>query len=586
MNVSNKNSRIESWNKRYGDAKFLRVDRNVGKSVTDNWINCGPKQVKSFTDLDKVIQEDSKRPHFAQVNWFNYEKGFGTAVAPKLSVPPGNRPESGELVELFLHINEMQSHFAPQEEDWILFSKATVSHRKLSAKDAAIVNFSNEETVALALEHCGDAGRIEGSVEYSRGRLKPFKLNVCGAILKRCDTAMGEARVRASIVEWLARKSPEERKEAVTNVLSSAATVMKKLFLPEMDDGSQPNDEISAHIRGAIIANLLSEQPPQFSEIPPWCDLSNNHELLERLVSHATLPGLAEIVRHDILSLDSKVLDVVRRVNDAMAVSDVEVWRFAEQLIINEQDRDHFIPNLIRLEGFVEPVNALLFAVTGDEEFLARISDVPALVDWLKAQTPSHLLMFLRNYAPKSDPNMETDPILSSVGLENLGAAVRLLPEADRYGLLMQFPKADVLKVVWEQFRNDALFAQCMGEIWPAEKAKVPYVSFDLESNGEEIREFAFRAEGNTRAYDGDEQLETLGNALQRHSIIVGHNVKKWDLPILENKGITTGAFVWDTLEVELLLNPCRYAYSLHAAHHAKEDVELTDKLFWDQLYR
>ena len=144
----------------------------------------------------------------------------------------------------------------------------------------------------------------------------------------------------------------------------------------------------------------------------------------------------------------------------------------------------------------------------------------------------------------------------------------------------------DRLEVVWEEFRKEDLFAQCVGELWQAEKAKVPYVAFDLESDGEKIREFAFRAEGNTRPYDGEEQLKTLGKVLRRHSIVVGHNVKKWDLPILEKKGFSTSAFVWDTLEIEILLDPCRYAYALHAAHHAKEDTELTDGLFWDQLYR
>lgn len=34
------------------------------------------------------------------------------------------------------------------------------------------------------------------------------------------------------------------------------------------------------------------------------------------------------------------------------------------------------------------------------------------------------------------------------------------------------------------------------------------------------------------------------------------------------------------------LLNPCRYAYSLHTAHNAKDDTELTDRLFWNQLLR
>lgn len=580
------NSPMMAFKRRYGDMKRVESPRDENLSVNRCRANIDSSYGKSFADLGEMLKAPDGRRHFARVNWFNAEKGFGTVVAPKLSVSPGNRPESGELVELFLHINEMKSHFAPQEEDWILFSKAIVSHRKLSAKDAAIVNFSNEETVALALEHCGDAGRIEGSVEYSRGRLRPFKLNVCGAILKRCDTAMGEARVRAAIVEWLARKSPEERKEAVKNVLSSAAAEMKKLFLPDMDDGSQSKDEISVQIRGVIIDDLLSARPPRFSEVPSWCDLRGYREELNRLVSESSLSDLAGIIHSGLLSFDDVASVLVERMNAAVANAGDEPWVFARQLIGDANDREKILSLIIGLDGFSERVCAMLFAVTGEEEFISRITDIQSLIEWLKEQAPVYVLEFLRNYGPFVDSESESNEIFLGVGLEKLGAAIRLLPAAERYGFLMQFPKADVLRVVWEQFRNDALFVQCMGEIWPAEKAKVPYVSFDLESDGEDIREFAFRAEGNTRVYDGEEQLETLGNALQRHSIVVGHNVKKWDLPVLENKGITTGAFVWDTLEIELLLNPCRYAYSLHAAHHAKEDVELTDKLFWDQLYR
>ena len=580
------NSPMMAFKRRYGDMKRVESPRDENLSVNRCRANIDSSYGKSFADLGEMLKAPDGRRHFARVNWFNAEKGFGTVVAPKLSVSPGNRPESGELVELFLHINEMKSHFAPQEEDWILFSKATVSHRKLSAKDAAIVNFSNEETVALALEHCGDAGRIEGSVEYSRGRLRPFKLNVCGAILKRCDMAMGEARVRAAIVEWLARKSPEERKEAVKNVLSSAAAEMKKLFLPDMDDGSQAKDEISVQIRGVIIDDLLSARPPRFSEVPSWCDLSGHREELNRLVAESSLSDLAGIIHSGLLSFDDVASVLVERMNAAVANAGDEPWVFARQLIGDANDREKILPLIIGLDGFSERVCAMLFAVTGEEEFISRITDIQSLIEWLKEQAPVYVLEFLRNYGPFVDSESESNEIFLGVGLEKLGAAIRLLPAAERYGFLMQFPKADVLRVVWEQFRNDALFVQCMGEIWPAEKAKVPYVSFDLESDGEDIREFAFRAEGNTRAYDGVEQLETLENALQRHSIVVGHNVKKWDLPVLEEKGITTGAFVWDTLEIELLLNPCRYAYSLHAAHHAKEDVELTDKLFWDQLYR
>ena len=80
--------------------------------------------------------------------------------------------------------------------------------------------------------------------------------------------------------------------------------------------------------------------------------------------------------------------------------------------------------------------------------------------------------------------------------------------------------------------------------------------------------------------------MSTLGRAIARTPIVVGHNIRQWDLPILEKKEYTTKSFVWDTLEIEILLNPCRYAYSLHTTHNATDDVELTNDLFWNQLYR
>lgn len=49
---------------------------------------------------------------------------------------------------------------------------------------------------------------------------------------------------------------------------------------------------------------------------------------------------------------------------------------------------------------------------------------------------------------------------------------------------------------------------------------------------------------------------------------------------------IPDSTFVWDTLEIEILLNPCRYAYSLHTEHNAEADTRLTNELFWNQLYR
>ena len=76
--------------------------------------------------------------------------------------------------------------------------------------------------------------------------------------------------------------------------------------------------------------------------------------------------------------------------------------------------------------------------------------------------------------------------------------------------------------------------------------------------------------------------MRSLGKA----EIIVGHRIREWDCKILAKKGFSTNAFVWDTLEIEILLNPCRYSYALRTEHTAKADTELVDRLFWNQLLR
>lgn len=150
-------------------------------------------------------------------------------------------------------------------------------------------------------------------------------------------------------------------------------------------------------------------------------------------------------------------------------------------------------------------------------------------------------------------------------------------------GMLDETLKRDVLM---HHMQDTPVYQLYLREQWNNIKADLPYVVFDLESDGESISQFCFKQKDNIRPYVGETQLSSLGRAIKKQPIIVGHNIRKWDVPILEKKGIRTGSFVWDTLEMEILLNPCRYAYSLHTEHNAEADTKLTDKLFWNQLFR
>lgn len=524
------------------------------------------------------------------VRWYNgnNQRVCGIVITNNFGTEDADKNPGG-LIEVKILRNSWKETAEPSPGGWIMFSLKNVRGEYIATK--AVRLDVTSESMNVALQYVGSFARIKGSVAERRGAMRYDHaiLAHCVRSMSRHVPASWQIDVRSAIRKYIEKQPQDRWKESIDTLLGDKdnAAVLRTAYLPIDPYDVADDDVVSVLVQKAFIAKAFASNTlADVRNLPSWCDLRGYREELNRFVAESSLSDLAEIIYSGLISFDDVASVLVERMNAAVVTAGDEPWKFAKQLLGDDGDREKILPSIIGVDGFSERSCAMLFAATGAEEFIARITDVQSLIEWLKEQAPACVLSFLRNYGPFVDPESESNEIFSGISMEKLGAAIRLLPEAERYGLLMQFPKTDVLRVVWEEFRNDALFVQCMGEIWPAEKAKVPYVSFDLESNGEEIREFAFRAEVNTRAYDGEEQLETLGNALQRHSIVVGHNVKKWDLPVLARKGITTSSFVWDTLEVELLLNPCRYAYSLHAAHHAKEDVELTDKLFWDQLYR
>ncbi len=124
-----------------------------------------------------------------------------------------------------------------------------------------------------------------------------------------------------------------------------------------------------------------------------------------------------------------------------------------------------------------------------------------------------------------------------------------------------------------------------------SEFSKIDFLCFDLESDGEKINEFAWKrglgekSEADfKKREDGIIELVTLINS---GSLIIGQNIKEFDLSVLANHGASPSSdFIWDTLEIEMLLNPERFSYGLKTQHSALSDAELTYRLFKNQLSR
>lgn len=272
--------------------------------------------------------------------------------------------------------------------------------------------------------------------------------------------------------------------------------------------------------------------------------------------------------------------------NNLIAENEPEVRSFFNLCINNNNQPADIISSTTTVtdELYVE-----LFALTANPEHLNEIEDFDSISLWINEQEPPFISQFLlscqKSFVDDEDKEAISSTLIS-INSEKFRDAIIGLSEDDQYKILQICPETYAKNIVVQHFASTKLFDLFIGEQWKKLKSQVPYVSFDLESDGESIKEFAFRKDGNIKVYQGEEQLSTLLRALKRTEIIVGHRIKAWDLSILSKKGFESNAFVWDTLEIEILLNPCRYSYALHTGHTAQEDTELVDQLFWNQLYR
>ena len=229
-----------------------------------------------------------------------------------------------------------------------------------------------------------------------------------------------------------------------------------------------------------------------------------------------------------------------------------------------------------------------MFVQTGDFEYLNNMEDFDASATWVSLQPSKFVVQFIKFYGAliEHEESIEEDSYIKSLGVDAVVNALKSISNNEQFQLLRFFPKQFATEIVSGHFADTKLFDLYIGEQWAELKSKLPYMVFDLESDGDSVREFAFRSGDYTHYYEDEGQLGSLIDEINLKPIVVGHRVKQWDLKVLEKYGNISPEFVWDTLEIEILLNPCRYAYSLHTAHNAKDDTELTDRLFWNQLFR
>ena len=268
---------------------------------------------------------------------------------------------------------------------------------------------------------------------------------------------------------------------------------------------------------------------------------------------------------------------------DVSYVSLLNIWN--KVLSLGKQQEKELAGYIAESSIASDKLNWYVFLMSGVESCYMHIKEIQPYIESVHTLSPEIICHFLLSTS-EILAEEEYKDLLFLLGSDAIADGIKKMEEDHQYQYVSELPDEIGKEVVYNHFKQTNLFDTYIKDQWDKCKAEVPYMAFDIETDGEDIKEFAILKGDNIRPYSSEEQLSTLGRAIARTPIVVGHNIRQWDLPILERKGYTTKSFIWDTLEIEILLNPCRYAYSLHTTHNAADDVELTNDLFWNQLYR
>lgn len=265
--------------------------------------------------------------------------------------------------------------------------------------------------------------------------------------------------------------------------------------------------------------------------------------------------------------------DNISRVVDAFNnLKDYDQW---SQYVISSPLSN---PTLLS-QLFFKKCSATLYMAIEDKSVIINYFNKSKLKEW------QAFIPFVFNNLSDDEINQ----LCEQLAFDKLLQALSKVPEATCFQWISKLSDDLAIKIATTPlFKGTSVFTNYIGEKWDSLKGQMEYIAFVLKSKDDNVEEFAFSCEDNIRPYKGDMQISALIRRLKKSPIIVGHNIKQHDLTLLRDRGLDLpdSTFIWDTLEMEIMLNPCRYAYSLQPQPEVEDDAKLVNDLFWNQLYR
>lgn len=505
------------------------------------------------------------------IEFYDWQKQFGFIGTNQKGLPHADG-EAAALQGIFFHYSSWDDDGLPADSMWVTFTQREDA-RGAKAKDVRRFGKSAAD-IQLLLEYSEAYATIDGwDPKHTIHYVKHIFSDIIVYLFTK--KATNDTLKNFLCVLFAQIKNKEW---FLTQILENneCAAIVKRLILNEAEEGISDTQRM---FRDAIIGNDIKSGKISWQELSTLVSQQSDGLWL-RAVSVQKLDADARTKAAEVRAFLQAIGPAGAATLFAACSPAAVGWELAKRLW--EAYGQEMTTVFVGTEALPETFSLLLGA-GGKLTSLAHVKDWTALASTLEAE-PAITLQLLRHcLAAAMTEMLEQCPVTA------WAKALQQAPPAEQHSLLESLAEANanLAMAIAQHLPVGEVVEDFRKHLWEQSRAELPYMVFDVETDGQTIREFAFRQDGETRTYQGEEQLAALLRRCANPDIIlVGHNIRQWDLPLLQQRGLKTTAFVWDTLEIELLLNPCRSAYSLLTTHTAQADAELTERLFWNQLCR
>lgn len=561
-----------------------------------------------------IIQRKTGNPEFIGfITAFKEDEGYGFIVTNGQGID--KQGITSRLREVFFHINDWKGDKSFEVGDAVMFSISTKKGERLKALSISLLDIS-KDTYVIGKRYVGSYSHVIGTVKRDYIS-KDFQKTIHDLYLSSSEgksivlksliddiNSRQEDKASAVVASYIAKDSriKDLIKEASTILTSeedvmTLQTIYKARFVNALHkyDTMEFNESLSLlgiesckKDFGAFVNEKMLNHNVQCRKFLDALPVESVKELLSNTEFHPN--AAVRLYMANVFQSVSwlKHPCVISQLNNYLVDDQIQYDVFIKSVkALGEEAFNEFVEYIPDCQISKDNLKWSFFVDYDNVDCYNKIKEKKSFVQKLSDCKPEVIKSFLVQVVQESDNESdEFQELIEWIGNDTMAEGMKRMTDDEKYQYLQCLPDSFGIEMVYKYFKVGPVYKTYIGDKWDICKAEVPYVVFDLETDGFNILEFAYLKEDNPRKFEGEEQLNSLARAIKNTPIVVGHNIKQWDLPVLARRGITTDSFVWDTLEIEILLNPCRYAYSLRTKHKSDDDTLLENKLFWNQLYR